>query len=144
MVLSEPICRLLFEWGATVPEDTIQTGGLLFVYAFGLCGFSALKIVTDGFYAYKDIRAPVIVSICAVALNICLNYVFIFRELILDPRAVVFSTVLTVTLNSGVLLLLLRRKVGRLGLKSIVPLAFKNLDCFGSDGGCVLVNQWFY
>ena len=127
MMLSEPICRLLYEWGKTVEEDTIKTGGLLFVYAFGLCGFSALKIVTDGFYAYKDIRAPVIVSICAVILNICLNYLFIFRGFFVDPRAVVFSTVLTVTLNCGILLLLLRRKVGGLGLRSVIPLTLKIL-----------------
>ena len=110
-----------------IRKTQLQTAGLLFVYAFGLCGFSALKIVTDGFYAHKDIRAPVIVSLCGVTLNICLNYLFIYRELILDPRAVVFSTVLTVTLNSAVLLLLLRRKVGRLGLWSVIPLAFKIL-----------------
>ncbi len=141
MVLSEPICRLLYERGAFVEPDTIAMGGILFVYAFGLCGFSALKIITDGFYAHKDIRAPVIVSLCGVALNICLNYLFIYRGLILDfhfiyrrlildfhdPRAIVFSTVLTVTLNSAVLLFLLRRKVGRLGLRSVVPLAFKIL-----------------
>lgn len=127
MMLSQPICRLLYEWGVTIDEDTMQTGGVLFVYAFGLCGFSVLKVVTDGFYAYKDIRAPVIVSICAVVLTICLNYLFIFRQLFLDPRAVVFSTVLTVTLNSIVLLLLLRRKVGRLGLSGIFPLILKIL-----------------
>ena len=127
MILSEPICRLLYEWGATVEEDTIETAGILFVYAFGLCGFSTLKIVTDGFYAHKDIRAPVIIGICAVVLNICLNYLFIYRELFLDPRAVVFSTVLTVTLNCGVLLLLLRRKVGRLGLRSLAMLMLKIL-----------------
>ena len=127
MVLSEPICRLLYEWGVTVEEDTIGTAGLLFVYAFGLCGFSTLKIVTDGFYAHRDIRAPVIVSICAVVLNICLNYLFIYRELFLDPRAVVFSTVLTVTLNCAVLLLLLRRKVGQLGLRSLATLTLKIL-----------------
>ncbi len=127
MVLSAPICRFLYERGETGTLDTIGTAGVLFVYAFGLCGFSTLKIVTDGFYAYKDIRAPVIVSICAVILNICLNYLFIYRELFLDPRAVVFSTVLTVTLNCAVLLLLLRRKVGRLGLRSLVPLTLKIL-----------------
>ena len=127
MALSAPICRLLYEWGATVEEDTIGTAGLLFIYAFGLCGFSALKIVTDGFYAYKDIRAPVIVSICAVTLNICLNYLFIFRGFFLDPRAVVFSTVLTVTLNCAMLLVLLRRKVGGLGLGLVVPLMLKIL-----------------
>ena len=136
MMLSEPICRLLYEWGVTVEEDTIGTAGLLFVYAFGLCGFSTLKIVTDGFYAYKDIRAPVIVSICAVALNICLNYLFIYRGLFFDPRAVVFSTVLTVTLNCAVLLLLLRRKVGGLGLRLVVPLTFKILIA-SAVMGCV-------
>ncbi len=141
MVLSEPICRLLYEWGATLEEDTIETAGLLFVYAFGLCGFSMLKIVTDGFYAYKDIRAPVIVSICAVVLNICLNYLFIYREFFLDPRAVVFSTVLTVTLNCVVLLLLLRRKVGRLGLRSVVPLTLKTLTASAVMGFvCWLTN----
>ncbi|MYK94718.1 murein biosynthesis integral membrane protein MurJ, partial [Candidatus Poribacteria bacterium] len=148
MALSEPICRLLYEWGKTVEEDTIGTAGILFIYAFGLCGFSALKIVTDGFYAYKDIRAPVIVSICAVTLNICLNYLFIFRGFFLDPRAVVFSTVLTVTLNCAILLLLLRRKVGGLGLRSLVPLTLKILTasvvmgfvCWLTNG--VIENDW--
>lgn len=125
MVLSEPICRLLYERGAFIETDTIGTGGVLFVYAFGLCGFSALKILTDGFYAYKDIRAPVVVSLCGVFLNIILNYIFIFRGLYFDPRAVVFSTVLTVSLNSIVLLFLLRQKVGWIGMKSIVPSALK-------------------
>jgi putative peptidoglycan lipid II flippase len=141
MVLSAPICRLLYEWGVTIEEDTIGTAGLLFVYAFGLCGFSTLKIVTDGFYAYRDIRAPVIVSICAVVLNICLNYLFIYREFFLDPRAVVFSTVLTVTLNCAVLLLLLRRKVGQLGLRSLIQLAFKILTASAVMGFiCWLTN----
>lgn len=127
MVLSEPICRLLYERGEFVETDTIGTGGALFVYAFGLCGFSALKILTDGFYAYKDIRAPVIVGLCGVIMNICLNYLFIVRGVLFDPRAVVFSTVLTVSLNSIVLLLLLRRKVGCLGLKSTILVVFKIL-----------------
>ncbi len=149
MVLSEPICRLLYEWGETVEDDTFGTAGLLFVYAFGLCGFSTLKIVTDGFYAYKDIRAPVIVSICAVVLNIFLNYLFIYRGFFFDPRAVVFSTVLTVSLNCFVLLLLLRRKVGGLGLRAVVPLIFKILIASAAMGCvCWLTNgviegDWF-
>ncbi len=134
LVLSAPICRFLYERGETGVSDTVETAAVLCVYAFGLCGFSTLKIVTDGFYAHKDIRAPVIVSICAVILNICLNYLFIYRELFLDPRAVVISTVLTVTLNCAVLLLLLRRKVGRLGLKRIVPLTIKILIASGVMG----------
>ena len=148
MVLSTPICRFLYERGETGALDTVGTAEVLFIYAFGLCGFSTLKIVTDGFYAYKDIRAPVIVSTSAVVLNICLNYLFIYRELFFDPRAVVFSTVLTVTLNCALLLILLRRKVGPLGLGQVVPLTLKILIasavmgfvCWLTNG--VIENDW--
>lgn len=127
MVLAEPICRLLYERGATNEVDTSATASILFVYAFGLCGFSAVKIVTDGFYAYKDLRAPVIVSIGTVALNIGLNYLFIYQELFLDHRAVALSTAFTVTLNFSVLLLMLHRKVGGLGLRPLIRLTTKIL-----------------
>ncbi len=148
MVLSQPICRLLYERGQTSGVDTLATGGALFVYAFGLCGFSALKIVTDGFYAYKDIRAPVIVSVCAVTLNIALNYLFIYRGIFPDHRAVVLSTVVTVTLNFSVLLVLLHRKVGRLGLSSLIPLTLKTviasvamgLSCWVANG--IIEGDW--
>lgn len=127
MVLSEPICRLLYERGEFTDIDTIATANILFVYAFGLFGFSALKIVTDGFYAYKDIRAPVIVSLSGVALNICLNYTFISEEIWMDERAIVFATVLTVTLSSMVLLFLLRQKIGNIALSSMVRMVAKIL-----------------
>ncbi len=127
MVLAEPICRLLYERGAFTDTDTVATANVLFVYAFGLCGFSALKIVADGFYAFKDIRAPVIVSLCGVVLNICMNYMFIFQGFWLNERAIVFSTVTTVTLNSAVLLFLLRRKIDKIGFNSVLKVALKVL-----------------
>lgn len=127
MILAEPICRLLYERGAFTGTDTVATANVLFVYAFGLCGFSALKIVTDGFYAFKDIRAPVIVSLCGVALNICMNYMFIFQGFWLNERAIVFSTVVTVTLNSVVLLFLLRRKINRIGFNLVLKVTLKVL-----------------
>ncbi len=127
MVLAEPICRLLYERGAFTGTDTVATANVLFVYAFGLCGFSALKIVTDGFYAFKDIRAPVIVSLCGVVLNICMNYMFISQGFWLNERAIVFSTVVTVTLNSSVLLFLLRRRINRIGFNSVLKVALKVL-----------------
>lgn len=127
MVLAEPICRLLYERGEFTGIDTVATANVLFVYAFGLCGFSALKIVTDGFYAFKDIRAPVIVSLCGVVLNICMNYMFIFQGFWLNERAIVFSTVTTVTLNSVVLLFLLRRRINKIGFNLALKVALKVL-----------------
>jgi putative peptidoglycan lipid II flippase len=126
MVLSEPICRLIFEWGKATHFDTIQTAWALVFYAFGLCGFSAVKIATDGFYAFNNTRTPVIVSAFTVLANIVLNYVLIFR-LGFDHRAIACSTSCTTTLNFLVLLILLHRKVGSLELRHVGILLAKVL-----------------
>ena len=124
MVLAEPICRLIFEGGQANPLDTQQTAGALFYYAFGLCGFSAVKIATDGFYTFNDTRTPAVVSLCAVGLNITLNYLFIYR-LGFDHRSLALSTSCTITLNFLALLFLLRGRAGGLGLTGIWLLLIK-------------------
>ena len=124
MVLAEPICRLIFEGGQANPLDTQQTAGALFYYAFGLCGFSAVKIATDGFYTFNDTRTPAVVSLCAVGLNITLNYLFIYR-LGFDHRSLALSTSCTITLNFLVLLFLLRGRADGLGLTGIWLLLIK-------------------
>ncbi len=124
MVLAEPICRLIFEGGQANPLDTQQTAVALFYYGFGLCGFSAIKIATDGFYTFNDTRTPAVVSLCTVGLNITLNYLFIYR-LGFDHRSLALSTSCTITLNFLVLLFLLRGKAEGLGLDGIWLLLIK-------------------
>ena len=124
MVLAEPICRLIFEGGQANPLDTQQTAGALFYYAFGLCGFSAVKIATDGFYTFNDTRTPAVVSLCTVVLNITLNYLFIYR-LGFDHRSLALSTSCTITLNFLALLFLFHRQAGGLELGGIWLLLIK-------------------
>lgn len=140
MVLAEPICRLIFEGGQANALDTQQTAVALFYYAFGLCGFSAVKIATDGFYTFNDTRTPAIVSLCTVGLNITLNYLFIYR-LGFDHRSLALSTACTITLNFLVLLFLLRRRAGGLALSGIWLLLIR-LAVSSAVMGCVC--WWSY
>ena len=140
MVLAEPICRLIFEGGQANPLDTQQTAGALFYYAFGLCGFSAVKIATDGFYTFNDTRIPAMVSLCTVGLNILLNYLFIYR-FGFDHRSLALSTSCTITLNFLALLFLLRGKAGGLGLSGIWSLLIKLAFASAVMGG---VCWWGY
>ena len=117
MVLSESICQLIYGIGRNI-GNTKPIAAALFCYSFGLCGYSAVKIVTDGFYAFSDTKTPVKVSLLAVGLNIILNYLFIF-ELGLEYRALALSTSCTITLNFLLLLVLLHRKIGYLALNGI-------------------------
>ena len=135
MVLAEPICRLIFEGGQANPLDTQQTAVALFYYGFGLCGFSAVKIATDGFYTFNDTRTPAVVSLCTVGLNITLNYLFIYR-FGFDHRSLALSTSCTITLNFLVLLFLLRGKAEGLGLNGVWLLLIK-LALASAVMGCV-------
>ncbi|MGB9595327.1 MAG: murein biosynthesis integral membrane protein MurJ, partial [Candidatus Poribacteria bacterium] len=119
MALNKPIVSLIYERGRFSEYDTVQVGSALFCYAFGLCGYSGVKIVTNGFYALKDARTPALISVSAIVVNIIFNYIFIFK-FNLDHRSLAISTSIYTTLNFLIVLLLLHRKIGRFGLKDII------------------------
>ncbi len=98
IVLSKPIIALIYQHGKFTEYDTVQAAGALACYSFGLFGYASFRIARDGFYALKDIRTPVIISVFTVALNALLNYIFIFR-LGFDHRSLPIATSCTITLN---------------------------------------------
>ncbi|MBC8231938.1 murein biosynthesis integral membrane protein MurJ [bacterium] len=122
MVLKEPIIRLIYQRGVFGSDDTIMVAGALFCYAFGLCGYSAVKVGADSFYALKDTRTPAFVSFGTIMLNIILNYLFIFH-FGFDHQGLALSTSCTVTLNAILLFIILRRRIGHLDMGA-VPLVF--------------------
>ncbi len=133
IVLREPIIRLIYERGMFDPNSTRQVANALLYYALGLCSFSAVKIATDGFYALKDTRTPVIVSFIAICMNLLLNYLFIVR-LHWDHRSLALATSCSLTVNSMTLLWLLRRRVDGIGGRSILIVLGKVLLASGMMG----------
>ena len=146
LVLAPPIVRLIFEQGRFAPSDTVQVAGALRFYAIGLSSFAAVKIVTDGFYALQDVRAPLIVSVASMLANAALNWLFVVR-LGLDHRGLALATSTTMTISLVFLLILFRKRsgLGRLGgrtalvtfgktvVVSVVMGAFAFLTCRGFD-----------
>ncbi len=135
IVLKVPIVQLIYQRGVFSPRDTIQVAGAVFYYAFGLCGYSAVKIATDGFYALKDTRTPVFVSFCTIALNILLNYLFIF-QLGFDHRALGLSTSCTLTLNFMLLFIILQKRVSAFNTRAIALTFFKVILASSAMGLC--------
>ena len=65
--------------GAEFNEDSVvRVSRALMFYAPGLLVFSMNKLVTPWFHARKDVRTPMIVAVCMVALNLALNCLFVF------------------------------------------------------------------
>lgn len=109
VVLAEPVVRLIYERGRFQPEDTRQVAAALVFYAIGLTSYATVKIVTDGFYALQDIRAPLLVSVLSMASNASLNWFFIV-VLGMDQRGLALATSCTMTVSLGLLWILLRKK----------------------------------
>ena len=120
IALATPIVRVIFERGAFTAVDTRATAAALMFYAPGLIGYSAVKIASPTFYALHESRTPVFVGVLTVGVNLVLNLIFVR---VLGYGGLALGTALAALFNAGVLLWLLRKRLGGLDEKA-VALAF--------------------
>ena len=116
-VLASPIVELIFERGSFLPSDTVSTAAALRYYAPGLIGYSAVRIAVPCFYALKNSRTPTLVSIFSVLLNIVLNLILVR---LMGFRGLALGTSIAALVNAGLLLFLLRRRLGGLELDRVL------------------------
>ncbi len=111
IVLAQPILELLVEYGKVTPGDTAGVARALIFYSPGLVGYSAVKIGSPTFYALKDSRTPVAISITAIALNVVLNLTLVR---VLGYAGLALGTGLAALVNAGLLFWFLRKRLGGL------------------------------
>lgn len=118
-VLRYPIIRLLFEGQRFSARDTDLTAFALAFYSLGMFAHAAILILPRAFYSLQDTKTPVRVTAATVAISLLLNLVFLrFTDLRHGGLALSFS--IMGLLNMAALLFLLRRKIGRIGGRSIL------------------------
>ena len=66
MMLAEPIISVLYQHGRFGAHETAEAAGALRFYAIGLCGYAALKVLVNAFYALDRRKTPMVVSFLAV------------------------------------------------------------------------------
>jgi len=116
-VLAVPIVRLLFERGEFSASSTLRVAGALAYLAPGLVMFSAVNILARAFYALGDTRTPMKISLVCLVINFLGGSVLIY---VLQERGPGLANTLTSTLNAGLLLFALRKKLSRLELRSLL------------------------
>jgi putative peptidoglycan lipid II flippase len=112
IVLATPIVQLLFEHGRFLPADTTPTAAALRFYAVGLVGYSLVRIVAPAFYALRQSRLPVLISLCTIAANLVVSLALVRA---LGFRGLALATSLAALANGGLLMLLLRRRLDGIG-----------------------------
>jgi putative peptidoglycan lipid II flippase len=124
MMLAEPIISVLYQHGRFDAHQTAEAAGALRFYATGLCGYAALKVLVNAFYALDRRKTPMLVSFMAVALNLLFNWIFTFH-LGWGHRGLAFSTGCVATFNFLVLYGLMRHRLKRLETRRMLAMLGK-------------------
>jgi putative peptidoglycan lipid II flippase len=124
MVLAEPIISVLYQHGRFGAHETAESAAALRFYAIGLCGYAALKVLVNAFYALDKRRTPMVVSFVAVGVNLLLNWVFTMR-LGWGHRGLALSTACVASSNFLILYFLMRSHLGRLESRTMLALLGK-------------------
>ena len=121
--LSVPIVRLIFEHGKFGPEATSRTALALACLAPGLLMFSMNNILARAFYALNDIKTPMKISLFCLCVNLAFAF-FLVKYLadagVRGEAGLASANTISACFNVLLLAYALRRKLSRLGMKSVV------------------------
>ncbi len=133
MVLGLPIIQVLLQHGAFSLDSASSTAVPLAFFALGLAGLACVEILTRSFYAFRDSKTPVIVSVAQFVLKILLSLLLlqIVHAVQWGPAwglgSLAFSTSVAGLVEAAVLLYLLQKKIGMLGLRKLADFALRVL-----------------
>lgn len=129
IVLGLPIIQVLLQHGAFSLASATSTSVPLAFFALGLAGLACVEILTRSFYAFRDSKTPVIVSVAQFVLKILLSLILlqVIHAINWGPAwglgSLAFSTSVAGLLEAAVLLYLLQKKIGMLGLRKLALFA---------------------
>jgi putative peptidoglycan lipid II flippase len=111
-VLAEPIVRLLYERGAFDPDETPVVAGALAAFSLGLVFNGMMLLLNRAFFSLQAPRIPTLVAAGNLVLNVVL-YAALYR---VGTWGVPLAISIANVAGAAALLLLLRRRLGRLEL----------------------------
>ncbi|MBU1998856.1 MAG: polysaccharide biosynthesis C-terminal domain-containing protein, partial [Candidatus Omnitrophica bacterium] len=98
--------------------------GVLFFYSLGLFAYGGTKILNSCFFSLKDTVTPAKISLLSLILNIIFNFLLMFP---MKLNGLALATSLTGIITFVVSWLMLKKKIGGLGLPLISGQFFKIL-----------------
>jgi putative peptidoglycan lipid II flippase len=110
-VLAEPIVRLVYQRGQFGPGQTPVVAGALAAFSLGLTFNGAMLMLNRGFFSLQSPWVPTWVALANLGLNAALDGAF-YR---FGTWGIPLSTSLVNIAGTALLLVLLRRRLGRIG-----------------------------
>jgi putative peptidoglycan lipid II flippase len=121
-VFRTPIVHVLFERGAFTRPVTLWTAEILMAYTLGLVFYVSNRVLAPAFYAMHDTWTPMTTGWLAVGINVVVSIA------LMGPLGAAGLALATAAASAGNCLLLtvrLRRRIGPLGGRKLLPAASK-------------------
>ena len=132
-VLSQDVIKFAYMRGRFTLDDVRVTAGILACYIVGVPAFGMRDFLNRMFHSLKDTRTPFRVSCVVVAFNIVLN--IILRKFF-GANGLALATSIASYIGMAVLVILLRKRFGQIGFRSILKELIKIVI---STAACVAV-----
>ena len=116
-IYSKDIIRLILSYGNFNEKNVLITADVLFYYSLGLYFYTAIHIITKGFYGMKNTKDPVKFSIVSIVINILLNWLLIDK---MQYKGLALSTAIASGVNFLCLMYVFNRKYIVFNYKKIV------------------------
>ena len=78
IVIAEPICIVMFQYGKFTLADARNTGWVLAAFASGLPAYILIRVLVPGFYAREDMRTPVKYAVISMIVNTVLSVALVW------------------------------------------------------------------
>jgi len=140
-ILREPLVALFFQRGAFDALATHSTAWALLFYTSGLMGYIGVSVVVPVFYAQKDTKTPVIVGAIAVAVNIIGDLSLMHW---LKQGGLALASAFASYVNLGLLLIIMRRRVGPIGFTKVFRSGLKILAAAVAMGAVLWFGMEWY
>ena len=139
MVLSNDVVKMIYMRGNFTQESVLLTGSVLLFYLIGVPSFGMRDYLNRTFHAIQDTKTPFAVACLTVYLNIILN--LILRRF-MGARGLALATSLSSYVGSLTMFVLLRKRMGRLGMKRIAGELLKIVfAALVAAAVCILMNN---
>lgn len=141
LAIPNPIIKLLFERGHFDADSrALVVLGLTYLVPSAFF-YVARDLLTRVFYAHKDTQTPFKVGMCSVAVKMCADFLLVGP---LGIGGIALSTTLVTIFNMTFLSILLRKKIGPLGLTSLIrPAAIMLIGSVGCGFTAYYVQAFF-
>ncbi len=138
LILRIPVVRLafgakLFDWDAT-----ILTGKTLAIFSLSIFAQSAVQLLARAFYALRDSKTPVIVSVISVFINVISSVIFIYFYH-MPVWSLALSTSIASIFNAFMLLFLLDKKVNKFDRTTLLSSPIKIFIASLITGICLYI-----